>query len=126
MKPSELKAAWLKANLKKGEIYAGILLGQNGAPDQHIFLLPGEAENVTWAKAKEFAKKAGGELPTRREQSLLFANCKDQFKTTWYWSGEKYASDASCAWSQGFSSGSQSNYHVYGQCRARAVRRLPI
>jgi hypothetical protein len=126
MKPSELKAAWLKANLKKAEVYAGILLGQNGAPDHHLILLPGDAEGLTWTKAKEFAKKAGGELPTRREQSLLFANLKEEFKGTWYWSGEQYASDASYAWYQGFGYGNQCYTHIYRQCRARSVRRLII
>jgi len=126
MKPSELKAAWLKANLKKGEIYAGILLGQNGAPDHHLILLPGDAEGLLWAKAKEFAKKAGGELPTRREQSLLFANLKEEFKGSWYWSGEQYASDASYAWCQNFINGAQYGHHVDAQCRARSVRRLII
>ena len=126
MKPSELKAAWLKANLKKGEIYAGILLGQNGAPDHHLILLPGDAEALTWAKAKEFAKKAGGDLPSRREQSLLFANLKDEFKGSWYWSGEQHASEPSYAWFQTFGHGSQGNCRVDYPCRARSVRRLPI
>lgn len=126
MKPFELKAAWLKANLKKGERYAGILLGQNGAPDHHLILLPGNAEGLTWAKAKEFAKKAGGDLPSRREQSLLFANLKDQFKSTWYWSGEQHASEPSYAWCQLFINGTQNYGHFDGRCRARSVRRLII
>lgn len=71
---SNAKEQWVKNNLKKGEHYAGILLGKDGSPDQHIILLPGEAESVTWAQAKSFATKVGGNLPTRREQSLLFAN----------------------------------------------------
>ena len=112
--------------LADGEIYAGILLGQNGAPDHHLILLPGEAESVTWAKAKEFAKKAGGELPTRREQSLLFANLKEEFKGAWYWTRERHASVASFAWCQYFTSGNQYDNHVSLQGRARAVRRLPI
>ena len=112
--------------LAEGEIYAGIILGNNGAPDHHVILLPGDAEGLTWAKAKEFAKKAGGELPTRREQSLLFANLKDEFKGTWYWSGEAYASEPSYAWFQHFYDGYQTNRHVGSQCRARAVRRLII
>ncbi len=126
MKPSELKAAWLKANLKKGEHYAGILLGNFGEQDYHLILLPGDAEGLTWAKAKEFANKAGGDLPSRREQSLLFANLKDEFKGTWYWSGEQHASGASYAWSQYFGYGSQSRNPIDDQCRARSVRRLII
>ena len=123
---SKAKAQWIKDNLKKGEQYAGIILGKDGAPDHHIILLPGEAEGVTWTKAKEFAKKAGGELPTRREQSLLFANLKDQFKPAWYWSGEQHASFSDSAWLQYFNDGHQDDNHLSYQGRARAVRRLPI
>jgi len=126
MKPSELKAAWLKANLKKGEHYAGILLGNFGEQDYHLILLPGDAEGLTWAKAKEFAKKAGGDLPSRREQSLLFANLKDQFKGTWYWSCEQHASEPSYAWYQYFNYGGQYDDLIDRQCRARSVRRLVI
>jgi len=126
MKPSEIKAAWLKAHLKKGELYSGIILGKNGAQDHHVILLPGDSEGITWAKAKEFAKKAGGELPTRVEQSLLFANLKDSFKPTWYWSDEPAASDASFAWFQNFGDGTQLDDHIDHQCPARAVRRLII
>ena len=123
---SKSKAQWIKDNLKKGEQYAGILLGKDGQPDQHIILLAGDAENVTWSQAKTFAKKAGGELPTRREQSLLFANLKDQFQPRWYWSGEQHASNSDCAWVQIFSYGYQSSDYKSYQGRARAVRRLPI
>jgi hypothetical protein len=126
MKPSELKASYLAANLKKDESYAGLILGKNGEPDYHLVLLPGDVDDVTWDQAKAFAKKAGGELPTRREQSLLFANLKEEFKKRTYWSGEAYASDARYAWCQYFGHGVQYSYHTYDQLRARAVRRLPI
>jgi len=124
MKPSELKAKYLASNLKKGEAYAGLILGKNGEPDYHLVLLPGEASAVNWANAKAFAKKAGGELPNRCEQSLLFANLKEEFKGDWYWSNTLHASDASSAWCQGFSFGTQLSRHIGSQCRARAVRRL--
>ncbi len=125
MKQSQAKAAFLKQHLKPGELYAGILLGQNGKPDQHIILLPGD-ESKNWKDATAWAESIGGSLPTRREQSLLFANLKDQFKKDWYWSGETHAENNDYAWCQGFRNGYQdiilkSNYY-----RARAVRRLPI
>ena len=112
--------------LAEGEHYAGRILNDDGTPSHDLVLLPGDAEGVTWAKAKEFAQKSGGELPTRAEQSLLFANLKDEFKGTWYWSGEASASYASYAWLQFFDDGLQGDYRVYGQCRARAVRSLII
>ena len=121
------KQQWLEQNLKAGELYAGLILGQNGEPDHHLVLLPGEAEEVSWAAAKKFAAGAGGELPTRREQSLLFANLKSEFQPRWYWSSEQHAGYTGCAWSQYFYSGFQDNYGVKSaSLRARAVRRLAI
>lgn len=67
-------------SLADGELWAGILLNEDGTPIHHVILLPGEAERIGWNKAIEWAKEIGGELPTRREQSLLFANLKSQFK----------------------------------------------
>ena len=84
------------------------------------------AEEVTWDQAVAFAADAGGELPTRREQALLFANLKDQFEEDWYWSGEQHASSPSDAWIQTFNFGGQDTGHESYEGRARAVRRLPI
>lgn len=120
------KAAFLASILSKGEEYAGIILGKDGEPDYHLILLPSEAESVTWQQAKDFAKEASGELPTRREQALLFANLKEHFKAEWYWSGKQHESGSDGAWTQDFSNGGQDwDYKDYG-LRARAVRRLII
>lgn len=108
--------------LADGETYAGLILNEDGTPSHHLVLLPGEHEG-DWTSAKAWATKAGGELPTRREQSLLFANAKAGFKARWYWSSEKHES-GSDAWIQGFGYGLQGTSHVdYDHC-ARAVRRL--
>ena len=123
---SQAKAQWIKENLKKGEIYAGIILGKDGAPDQHLILLPGQANDVSFADAGKWAKKAGGELPTRREQALLFANCKELFDQRAYWSSEQYSADPAYAWYQDFYDGHQFTDHKTSELRARAVRRLPI
>ena len=120
------KAQWIKENLKGGEQYAGILLGKDGAPDQHVILIAGEAENVTWQQAKAFAKKSGGDLPTRREQSLLIANLKEQFQPRWYWSSEQHAAGSYFAWAQDFDTGYQYYLNISHELRARAVRRLEI
>lgn len=120
------KAQWIKENLKEGEEYSGLILGKGGESDYHLILRPGEAESVNFAQAKEWAKKADGELPTRREQSLLFANLKEQFQPRWYWSSEQYAPSSGCAWAQNFDNGGQSYCHKSGGYRARAVRRLTI
>lgn len=108
--------------LAEGETYAGLILNEDGTPSHHLVLLPGETE-ATWADAKSWATKAGGELPTRREQSLLFANAKAGFKARWYWSSEAHE-NGSLAWIQGFDYGDQDAYRVdFSHC-ARAVRRL--
>ena len=111
--------------LAAGETYAGLILNEDGAPSHHLILLAGD-KSLTWEKAKAFAQKAGGELPTRQEQALLYANCKTQFKSDWYWSGELYASGSGSAWCQYFDNGRQLSYGVGSELRARAVRRLII
>ena len=107
-----------------GGIYAGISRGVDGAPDEHLVLLPGEAVDVNWGAAGAFAASVGGELPTRAEQALLFASLKDQFEPRWYWSGEQ--AGPSFAWGQNFLNGNQLNDNRSYEGRARAVRRLPI
>ena len=116
-------------DLNHGEHYAGLIVGKDGEPSYHLVLLPGEAKEVTFAHAKEWAAQQGGEyeasLPTLREQALLYANLNEEFKPARYWSGEMHAS-AGWAWYQGFYNGLQDYYQQGSQLRARAVRRLII
>jgi hypothetical protein len=115
-----------RIDLQPGEHYAGVIVGKDGAAPYHLILLPGEAESVNWADAKAFAQETGGHLPTRREQSLLYANLKEQFQEKAYWSGEQHAANSDFAWYQRFSGGYQHYGYVGGKLRARAVRRLTI
>lgn len=108
----------------EGSLYAGIARGAEA--DHHLILLDGDAEDVSWTRAKEWAAEQGGELPTRSEQALLYANLKDQFKERYYWSGEDYAPYDVYAWSQGFILGNQSCTRKLSGYRARAVRRVVI
>jgi hypothetical protein len=112
----------IEITLAPGERYAGLLLDEAGKPSHHLVLLPGEFEDVTWDAAKSAAEKAGGELPSRREQSLLFANLKSEFKAAWYWSSEQASSYG--AWHQVFYSGGQYHSGKKFEGRARLVRRL--
>ena len=107
-----------------GGIYAGIIRGKVGAPDEHLVLLPGEAVGVDWEAAGAFAAAGGGELPTRAEQALLFANLKDQFEEDWYWSCEQ--AGPSLAWVQYFYDGLQLDDYRSYEGRACRVRRLEI
>jgi hypothetical protein len=109
--------------LQAGEIYAGLVLdAATGGPSHHLILLPGEAVDFTWQQAKDWASSAGGELPTRQEQALLYANLKREFQPRWYWSGEQYS--GSNAWGQYFYYGYQGYDSKSSGGRARAVRRF--
>ena len=125
---SQMKAninKFLKENLQEGEVYAGIILGKE-EPDYHLILLPGEQVNVQWKTALDWAKSIGGDLPTRREQSLLFANAKEEFKQAWYWSSETHQTSDGYAWYQYFYDGYQDDTRKDSGYPARAVRRLVI
>jgi hypothetical protein len=108
--------------LRPGERYAGLILGTDGKPSHHLILLPGEAEDVNWKSALAWAEKAGGELPSRNEQALLFANLKSEFKGDWYWSGEQYSE--SSTFGQNFYDGSQYYGYKSAEARERAIRRV--
>ena len=108
--------------LAEGEVYAGLALKEDGTPSHHLVLLPGEHEG-DWASAKAWAKRAGGELPTRREQPLLFAHAKAGFQARYYWSSEAHE-NGSYAWLQYFDDGFQDWDDVSYEYCARAVRRV--
>jgi len=116
----------VKASLHDGEHYAGLILGKDGMADHHLVLLAGEAQDVSWVAASEWANGNGGTLPTRRELALLYANCREQFERVWYWSSEPQEPRAQLVWGQNFTSGIQTMYGRPFRGRARAVRRLVI
>lgn len=116
---------YVKELLADGEHYAGIILGKEGKSDHHLVLLPGEAEDVSWANAREWAQSQGGELPSRRELALLYANLREHFQRVWYWSSEPQEPRSHLVWGQNFTSGIQTMYGRPFRGRARAVRRLP-
>lgn len=114
----------------EGEIYIGAIGDKNGDV-HHIILLPGDNGNVTHAKALDWAKSIGGDLPSKVEAAMLFERAKDQFKPEWYWTNETFVDpddedDDRYAWFQGFGYGYQSSGHKGYELRARAVRRAYI
>ncbi len=124
MTPKEL---FLAEHLKPGEHYAGLILGKDGQPDYHLILMAGEpTDDLTWKAAQDWAKRIGGELPTRREQSLLFANLKEHFQHRAYWSCEPYEDGKRYAWAQYFDYGNQCDDRSNYELRACAVRRVPV
>ena len=109
-------------NLAEGERYIGGIVSADGTTT-HIILLPGAFQG-TWKKSMNWAAKQGGDLPTRVEQSLLYATAKEEFERDYYWSND--AHESGWAWFQYFGDGNQDYYRKDYELRARAVRRLPI
>ena len=110
--------------LEAGETYVATLFDAANGKGYHLILLPGDNDQANWEKQTAWAHSIGGELPTRVEQSLLFAQCKSLFKEEAYWSND--GPESGWAWYQHFYYGYQLNYTRSLELRARAVRRLPI
>ena len=111
--------------LSEGETYIGCIGGVAGNL-HHVILLPGDNDDATHESQLEWAKSIGGDLPSRIEQAMLWANHRDQFKKDWYWSNETHHAASGRAWYQTFSNGNQYHSRPGLELRARAVRRLPI
>ena len=87
-----------------GGIFAGLTTKPDGTHCA-VILLPDNGTDLTWEKAKAWAKKQGGELPSRPVAALLFANVKASLQPRWHWTSEEY--DASFAWLCYFGNGGQ-------------------
>jgi len=111
--------------LSEGESYVGCI-GNALGNLRHVILLPGDNDDATHKSQLEWAKRIGGDLPTRIEQAMLWANHRDQFKKDWYWSNEIHHAESGWAWYQDFYYGSHDILYRSHELRARAVRRLPI
>ncbi len=114
-------------DLAPGEHYAGAVLDANGEHMHHLVLMAARPDaEVTWKDALEWAEQAGGALPTRQEQALLFANCKPHLQPRWHWSCEEHEEDASYAWHCYFDDGLQTLTHKSYEGSAVAVRQIPL
>ena len=106
-----------------GGTFAGLTTKPDGTHCA-VVLLPDNGTDLTWAQAKAWAKKQGGELPSRPVAALLFANVKASLKPEWYWTSDEY--DASYAWGCDFISGDQLYYRKSFEGSAVAVRYIKI
>lgn len=109
------------------DLDGGIFVGLTTKPDGTHFavvLLPDVGTNLTWTKAKAWAKKLGGELPSRPVAALLFANVKSALQPRWHWTNEE--DDTSSAWICHFFSGNQYYDHKSYAGGAVAVRQIPL
>jgi hypothetical protein len=107
-----------------GSAYAGLSRGEGGQPDMHLVLLADEpTDKLNWQAAKDWARRIGGQLPTRDESALLYAHLRDKMDSSgWYWASTQYS--AGGAWGQYFSNGGQYGNSKKYEARARAVRRF--
>ncbi|MBY0469148.1 MAG: DUF1566 domain-containing protein [Burkholderiaceae bacterium] len=111
--------------LQPGEHYAGARLNADGTIASHLVLMAAKpAGTLAWQEAMDWAASVGGELPSRAEMALLYANCRDHVDPEWHWSRETHASDASFAWICLFGDGLVSYTLKSFEGRARAVRRF--
>ena len=109
-----------------GERYAGIMPGRDGAAGYQLFLLPGEAGDLPWQAALDWAAARNACLPMRSELALLHANLGHAFPDAWYWSSEADAILPRLAWSHDFDNGTQYNFRKTYSGRACAVRRAAL
>ena len=114
--------------LADGEVYAGLSRDPDTGAWHHLVLPPATTdEDLTWREAIDWAKSVGGELPTRWEAALLYANVRDKIDDVyWYWTATEVASEPSWAWGQYFYDGGQNYDREAYHYRARAVRRVPV
>ncbi|MGB3068462.1 MAG: hypothetical protein WBC18_07940 [Ottowia sp.] len=108
-----------------GGTYAGLISQPDGTAVA-VVVLPERKEDLTWRQATTWAKKQGGQLPTRPVAALLFANVKDALAPQWHWTCEESAWNASCAWGCDFSLGYQYGNLKSYRGSAVAVRLIPI
>jgi len=106
-----------------GGTFAGLTTKPDGTHCA-VVLLPGTGTDLTWTKAKAWAKKQGGELPSRPVAALLFANVKASLQLGWHWTSEEF--DASHAWLCIFYHGHQGITHKSYEGSAVAVRYIKI
>ena len=107
----------------------GIFVGAITQPDgthAAVALLPGQANDVSWQAATEWAEQQGGQLPTRPMAALVLANTQDRPQRGWHWTCETHKDDASCAWGCYFGYGHQYDNPKSYQGAAVAVRLIHI
>lgn len=124
MSKQTAKQAFLAANQKDGERYCGLILGENGEPDYHLFEMFCSDETMTWQQAADLAKARGGKLADRQEGRLLAANARIKNKEGAFWLKEPRVEYSDSAWCQFFYDGHQGCYYEDGKLACRAVRRV--
>jgi hypothetical protein len=114
--------------VKAGELYVGIVSGENGDDDYHLVRLPIRRGRANWHQAHELAREAGGELPTRDELAIMAAECGDKFSRDWFWSSEldsEFTRSGCCQSFTGLGEGFCSALNKQRWCAVRRVKVAP-
>ena len=126
--PAQISSRFPDIDIAEGEVYAGLSRDPDSGAWHHVVLLPALPDKaLNWQEAIDWARSVGGELPTRWESALLYANCRQTIDTDyWYWTSTPFAGEERYAWGQLFYGGTQDGSHKDSTTRARAVRRVPV
>jgi hypothetical protein len=116
----------------EGGTFCGVTTLRDGSHCAVVLLDAKPDGALTWQAGMDWARDAGGQLPTRPVAALLYANAKDQFERDWYWTSDELHHDtgnehhSSSAWRQYFSSGRQLYNGKSYAFRCRAVRLIHL
>ena len=94
-------------------------------------LKPGTRENYEWRNGDNPSSVPAGypytaKLPGQTAAEQFRVGGAEAFEEAWYWTSTQYAPYDDAAWVQDFGIGNQYGAYKDNDCRARAVRRLPI
>ena len=108
----------------EGGIFCGVITLPDGKHYAVVKLEAKPEKRLAWKAAMNWAKKVGGQLPSRAVAALLFSVAKDLFEPSWHWTNEPEGS--SYAWYCGFDNGTQRYYFTGYEGCAVAVRLIPL
>ncbi len=127
MQYSSLQTAIPQPTLEESERPVATIITPNRRCEHIIRMALMPADGMTWQTAMNFAKDAGGELPSHVESALLFETKEEgEFKPDWYWTREQHPGLGSCACCQDFSNGGQYFVREGHKCLVVLVRRVAI
>ena len=108
----------------EGGVFCGVITLPDGKHYAVVKLDAKPEKRLTWKAAMDWAKKVGGQLPSRAVAALLFSVAQDLFEPQWHWTCEPEGS--SYAWFCGFPGGSQTYGGTSYEGCAVAVRLIPL
>jgi len=108
----------------EGGVFCGVITLPDGKHYAVVKLDAKAEKRMPWKAAMAWAKKVGGQLPSRAIAALLFSVAKDLFEPNWHWTNEPEGS--SYAWGCDFDDGGQLYDFTSYDGSAVAVRLIPL